>query len=88
MTWIERIFYFCDTRSVDDENRFLIKCRTWTHITSELQNICYNTNLPNILIHKKYGDLEMLLFKLLHHKEKNSTTNHIIPYPCFLLKIS
>ena len=42
-----------------------------TYIRSQFQNICYNTEFSNILIHQNYGDLGMLLLNIFEHRNKN-----------------
>jgi hypothetical protein len=53
-SWVKRICHLCDTKRVEDENHFLLECPMYTHIRSQFQNICYNTNLPNLLTHQNY----------------------------------
>jgi hypothetical protein len=64
MLWVKRICHLCDTKKVEDENHFLLDCPTYTHIKSQFQNICYNTNLPNLFTHQNYGDLGMLFLNI------------------------
>jgi hypothetical protein len=66
--------HFFDTKKVEDENHFFLKCLVYTHIKSQFQNICYNTDLPNLLTHQKFGGLGILLLMLFEHKY-NSKTN-------------
>ena len=59
--WDERVCHLCDTKKVEDENRFLLDCLAYTHIRSNFQNIDHTANLPNLLTQQKYGDLGKLL---------------------------
>jgi hypothetical protein len=68
--WKEIICHPCDTKRVEDEKHFLLECPTYTQITSQFQNICHNTDLLNLLSHKKYGELGMLLLMFFKHKNK------------------
>jgi hypothetical protein len=74
--WIEIIFHLCDTKRVEDENHFLLKCPMYTQIKSQFQNICYNIDIPNLLTHQNYGDLGMFIlnpFKHTNTKENQAT---------------
>jgi hypothetical protein len=60
----------CDTKKVEDENKFLLDCRAFTHIRSHFQNISHTTNLSNLLTQQKYNDLEKNFLMFLEHKNK------------------
>ena len=53
----EIVCHLCDTKRVEDEKHFLLDFLAYTHIRSHFQNICHNTNLPNLFTPQKYGDL-------------------------------
>jgi hypothetical protein len=67
---VEIICYLYDTKRVEYGKLFFLECPTHTHIRSQFQNICYNSDLPNILTHQIYGDLGMLFLKLFEHRNK------------------
>jgi hypothetical protein len=66
----ERVCHLCDTKKVEDEKHFLLDCPTYTHIRYHFQNICHNTNLPNLLTQQKYGDLRKILLIFFEHRNK------------------
>jgi hypothetical protein len=66
--WQERICHLCDTKRVEDEKHFLLECPVYTQIRSQFQNICHNTDLPNLLSHQNFSDLGMLLLMLFKHR--------------------
>ena len=70
MSLDERIYHFCDTKRVEDENHFLLDCPTYTHIRSHFQNIDHTTSLPNLLTQQKYCDLGKLLLMLFKYRNK------------------
>ena len=70
MSWDEIICRLYDIKIVEDENHFLVGCHAYTHIRAQFQNICYNTDIPNLLTHHSYGDLGMFFLKLLEHRKK------------------
>jgi hypothetical protein len=70
MSWVERICHVYDIKRVDDGKHFLLECFAYTHIKSQFQNICYNTNLTNLLTHQIYGDLIILLLNIFEHRNK------------------
>ena len=59
--WKERIYHLCETKRVEDEKHFLLECPAYTQYRSKFPNICHNTNVPNLLSHKKFSGLGMLL---------------------------
>jgi hypothetical protein len=68
--WDERIYHLSNIKRVEDEKHFLLEFPTYTQIRSQFQNICHNTNLPNLPSHQNYGDLETLLLMLFEHINK------------------
>ena len=68
--WDERVCHLCDTKKVEDENKFLLDCPAYAQIRSHFQNICHITNLSNLLTQQNYGDLGKLLLMLFEHKNK------------------
>lgn len=66
--WVERICQLCESMSVEDESHFLLECPVYNHIRSQFPNLCYNSNLHDLLT--CHGDLGMLLSKLFDHKNK------------------
>jgi hypothetical protein len=62
--WDERIWHLCDTKRVEDEKHFLLDFPAYTQIRSQFKNIFHNTDLPNLLSYKNYGDLGTLLSML------------------------
>jgi hypothetical protein len=69
-TWDERVCKLCDTKKVGDEKHFLFDCPAYTHIRSHFQNICHTTNLSNLLIQQKFGDLGKFLLMIFEHISK------------------
>jgi hypothetical protein len=65
--WYEIIYHPFYTQRVEDENHFLLECPTYIQIRSQFQNICHNTNLPNLISHQNYSYLETLLLMLFGH---------------------
>jgi len=70
MPWDERMCHLCDTKKVEDEKHFLLSCLAYTQIRSHFQNICHNTNLPNLLTQQNYDDLEKILLILFEERSK------------------
>jgi hypothetical protein len=66
--WHERICHVCDTMKVEDEKHFLLECPAYTQVRYQFQNICHNTDLPNLLSHQNYSDLGKLLLMLFEHR--------------------
>ena len=66
----ERVFYLCESMSVEDENQFLLECFAYIHIRSEFHSIYYNTKLYNLLTFQNYSELGKLLGKLFEHRNK------------------
>jgi hypothetical protein len=66
--WQERICHLCDTKRVEDEKHFLLECPVYTQIRSQFQNICHNTDLPNLLSHQNFSDLGTLLLMFFKHQ--------------------
>ena len=64
----ERICHLCDTKKVEDEKHFLLEFHTYTQIRSQFQNICHNTDLPNLLNHQNFSDLGTLRLILFKHR--------------------
>ena len=58
--WDERICHLCNNKWVEDEKHFILDCHAYTHIRSQFQKICQNTNLLNFLTQRNYGDLGTL----------------------------
>ena len=75
--WDERICHLSNSQEVKDEMHFLLKFLPYVCIRLQFQNIFNDTNIPNLLTHQNYGDLEQLFFNLLKH----SST---IPYILFV----
>jgi hypothetical protein len=69
-TMDERECHLCDTKKVENEKHFLLRLSTYTHIRSYFQNICYTTNLSNLLSQQNYGDLGKLLVMFFEHRNK------------------
>jgi hypothetical protein len=70
--WQERIYHLCDTKRVEDEKHFLLECPAYTQIISQFQNICHNTDLPNLLSHQNFKDDPFITF--ITHRMKSSTS--------------
>ena len=62
--WNERLCHLCDTKRIEDEKQFLLRCSAYTQIRSQFQKICHTTDLPNLSTQQNYGDLETLLLML------------------------
>ena len=50
-SWDERICHLCEIMSVNDEKKIHLDCLVYTHIGSQFQIFCYNTNLFSLLSH-------------------------------------
>jgi hypothetical protein len=46
----EGMLIVCNIKRIDDKKHFQIR--------SQFQNMCYNLDVPSILTHQNYGDLE------------------------------
>ena len=68
--WKERVCHLCASMSVDDQNHFLLKCLTYTHIRFEFHSICYNTNLYNLISCQNYNEVGKLLSNNFKHRNK------------------
>ena len=68
--WVERLCHLCENMNIGDENHFLIECPAYTHIRSQLHNLCCNTDLPSLLTCQNYSEIGMLLTKLFEHRNK------------------
>ena len=66
--WMERICHLSENRIIEDENHFLLECTAYTHIRSQIHNLCCNTDLPILLTCQNYSDLGTLLSKLFEHR--------------------
>ena len=66
--WAERVFHLCESMSVEDENHFLLECLAYTQNRYEFHNICYNTNLYNLLTFQNYSEFGKILGNLFEHK--------------------
>jgi hypothetical protein len=66
--WDERIYNICDTKRVEEEKHFLLDFPIYSQISSKFKNIFHNRDLPNLLSHKKYGDLQNLLSMFFEHR--------------------
>ena len=66
--WVERICHLCESKNIEDENRFLLECPAYTHIRSQFHNLCCNTEIPSLLACQNYSKLGTLLSKLFEHR--------------------
>ena len=65
--WKKIIYHLCDTKRVEDEKHFLLEFPRYTQISSQFPNICHNTDIPNLLSHKKFSDLGTLLLMIFKY---------------------
>jgi hypothetical protein len=77
----ERAYHLYDTKTIEDEKHFLLKCHVYTQIRSQFQNICHNTDLPNLPSHQNYGDLGTFLLMFFEHGNKIIKKNPSNPLP-------
>lgn len=68
--WEERICQLCESMSVEDESHFLLECSTYIHIRLQFSNLCYNSNLHDLLTCQNYGNLGTLLSQLFGHRNQ------------------
>lgn len=66
----ERVCHLYDTKTVEDENHFLLDCLALTHIHSNFQNLFHTSNLLDLLSQQNYGDIGMLFFLIFYHRNK------------------
>ena len=59
--WVEKVCHLCEFMKVEDENNILLECLAYTLIRYEFHNICYNTNLYNLLTYQNYNELKSIL---------------------------
>ena len=62
--WVKRICHHCNTKRIEDEKHFLLECPMYAHIRSQFQDICYNRDLPNLLLNQNYDNLGMTKIKI------------------------
>ena len=65
---VERICRLYENMNIEDENHFLLECPAYTHIRSQLHNLCCNTDLRIILTCQNYSELGTLLTKLFEDR--------------------
>ena len=65
--WAKRICHLCESMSVEDENDFHLECPAYTYIRSQFQNLCFNSDLSNLLAPLNYCNLEVPLLKIFEH---------------------
>ena len=76
--WKEIICHLCDTKRVEYAEHFCLGCPTYTQIRSQFQNVCHNTNLPNLISHQNYSNFGTCLVMFFKHQNnilKKSKSN-------------
>ena len=68
--WMERFCHLYENTNIEDENHFLLECPAYNDIRSQFQNLCCNTDLPNLLHCQNYSELGRLLSKIFEHRNK------------------
>jgi hypothetical protein len=69
-SWDGRICHLCDTKRIEDEKHFLLKCLAYTQIRCQFQKIYHNTHLLNLVTHQNSHDLGTLLLMFFEHRNK------------------